>query len=266
MSAGFVVLALLAVHPAEAGGVAAPPSAPAATASPTIEAEPAPEPAATSAPLGGDAEPAPDVPVTPAVPAAAQPKAPSTAPAATTPDASYAGHPRGPVLLPYLGFNLPVGSLADDYSAGFRFGVLAGWHVRPRLSINGEVAVDLMDADADSSILKPHEHYLDVALSPLLHLRSSTVVVGPKLGWFRNSRSKDADLQFARRVATMFEHTGQGVLLGINAGGFVGFGRVALGLLASASVRHFLSVDCGGHACGDFGNVVALDLSVAILF
>jgi hypothetical protein len=165
------------------------------------------------------------------------------------------------VLIPYFGFNLPVASAAKNYSAGFRLGGLVGWHVTPRFSINGEFTLDLMDGDADSSILRPHEHYLDFVLSPLLHFRSGRIVIGPRLGWFTNNRS----LGYAGTLPEA--HSGQGFVLGINAGGFAPVGTLQVGLLASASFRHFTTVDCGAYGCGgDYGLLTILSLSLAALF
>jgi len=164
-----------------------------------------------------------------------------------------------------------VGSLAEVYSAGFRFGALVGWHVTPRMSMNGELTLDFMDADTDSSFVKPHERYLDFALSPLLHFRSGEIVVGPKLGWFTNNRSDSDDdrvvyLTYGTRLG-LGPHSGQGLLLGINAGGFISVGKLAIGLVASGTFRHFITVDCSGYGCGgQFSNATALSLSLASLF
>ena len=185
------------------------------------------------------------------------------------------------VLIPYFGLNLPVAAAANSYSAGFRLGGLAGWHATPRFSINGEFTLDLMDGDTDASILRPHEHYLDVVLSPLFHFRSGRIVFGPKLGWFTNNRSfSDSDPVPARDCMTttgsrtgacsmpiLEAHTGQGFLFGLNAGGFMPLGRVAIGLLASANFRHFTTVDCGPYGCaGDYSLVTIMSLSLVALF
>jgi hypothetical protein len=159
-------------------------------------------------------------------------------------------------------------------------GGLAGWHLTPRFSINGELTLDFMDGDMDSSMLKPHEYYLDFVLSPLFHFRSHQIVVGPKLGWFTNHRSySDSDsaalLEWWSEHGTragytgpiLEAHSGQGLLFGINAGGFIPLGRLAIGLLASANFRHFTTVECGPYGCaGDYGLVMIMSLSVAALF
>ena len=184
------------------------------------------------------------------------------------------------VLIPYFGFNLPMASATKNYSAGFHLGGLVGWHVTPRFSINGEFTLDLMDAQTDTDILTPLEHYLDFVLSPLLHFRSGKIVIGPKLGWFTNNRSfSDSDSAGLRAweaengtlegyTGPLPEaHSGQGFVLGLNAGGFAPVGTLQVGLLASASFRHFTTVDCGAYGCsGDYGLLTILSLSLAALF
>jgi hypothetical protein len=184
------------------------------------------------------------------------------------------------VLIPYFGLNLPVADTANSYSAGFRLGGLAGWYATPRISINGEFTLDLMDGNLDASMLKPHEHYFDFVLSPLLHLRSSQIVVGPKLGWFTNNRSYSASdakpLQewlatkdsLSGYTGPILEgHSGQGLLFGINAGGFVSLGSMTVGLLASAGFRHFTTVECGPYRCaGDYRLVTVTNVSLAAMF
>jgi hypothetical protein len=184
------------------------------------------------------------------------------------------------VLIPYFGFNLPEASAAKGYAAGFRLGGLAGWSLTPRFSVNGEVTLDFMDGETDASIVKPHEYYLDLVLSPLFHLRSGRIVFGPKLGWFTNHRSfSDSDSAPYRDCIasagsradcagpSLEAHSGQGILFGLNAGGFAPFGKLAIGLLASASIRHFTTVDCGPTGCvGDHGLMTILSLALAALF
>jgi hypothetical protein len=228
-------------------------------------------------PAAVDNVPAPAAPQATTPPMAAPPAA---APSPQAPPSAAVARDHGWMLIPYLGLNLPVAAAAKSYSAGFRLGGLAGWSLTPRFSINGEITLDLMDGDADSSMLKPHEHYLDFVLSPLLHFRSGNIVVGPKLGWFTNSRSfSDSDSAPLREwmfvhgsrsgySGPMLEaHSGQGFLFGINAGGFIPAGKLAIGLLAGASFRHFTTVDCGPYGCtGDYGMVTVMSLSVAALF
>jgi len=185
----------------------------------------------------------------------------STVPAPTGPAPS--SDTRGIVFAPYLGFNLPMGSTLDNYSLGFRLGALLGWHVSPGLSLNGECSLDFVDADTDSSFWRPHEHTIDVAMSPLVHIRSSRIVVGPKVGWFSNARSSPT-----------LTWNGQGVLFGLNAGLFIPVRRVMVGGLLGAALREFTSFSCVDQAtlpspetCGYHRNPTkTVDLTGAVLF
>jgi hypothetical protein len=182
------------------------------------------------------------------------------------------------VFIPNLGLNLPVGTLDRSYSAGLRVGALVGWHLSPRVSLNGELTLDLMDADRDSSFVAPHEYYLDFALSPLFHFRSGAIVVGPQLGWFVNRRSQGAGTgrealftggsrsgsSLGPDAPTVAVHTGQGLVLGINAGGFVPMRKVAIGLLADFTFRRFVVAECSGSDCaGDLGNTMVASFALA---
>ena len=227
----------------------------------------------------GDQMPAPAT-TQATVPPISAPPAPAAAPSPPAPPAAAAEHDHGWLLVPYFGLNLPVAASAKNYSAGFRMGGLAGWSVTPRFSINGEFTLDLMDGDPDANMLRPHEHYLDFVLSPLLAFRSGKIVFGPRLGWFTNRRSfSDSDSAGLREWwaatgsrsgytgAILEAHNGQGLLFGINLGGFVPFGKVAIGLLASASFRHFTTVDCGPYGCvGDYGLMTIMSIALAARF
>ena len=214
-------------------------------------------------------------------PAPTPPSPRTTAPSpATEPTAPLPA--RGPVFIPSLGLNLPVGTLAKSYSSGLRVGALAGWRFTDRLSVNGEIALDLMDADNDTSGLKPHEYYVDALISPLVHLRSGDIVVGPKIGWFINRRTQSASSVTAQEclnstgtrsncsnpdAPTVVPHSGQGLLIGINAAGFVPVGKLRLGLLASGTFGRFITASCDGAACASaMGNIVVLSIAVAALF
>jgi hypothetical protein len=232
---------------------------------PPPAADPVPAPTASRAAGSPIAAPA-----TPAVPAIL----PSTPVDAGVRDHAW-------LIIPYFGLNLPVATAARSYSAGFRLGVIAGWSLTPKFSLNGEFTLDLMDGDADASMLKPHEHYLDFVLSPLFHFQSGKIVVGPRLGWFTNNRSfSDSDslpmrewkaTEGARSAYTgplLEEHSGQGLLFGFNVGGFVPLGKVTIGMVASSSFRHFTTVRCGLTGCvGDYYSFATImSLSLAALF
>ena len=223
------------------------------------EAEAAPAPA--SALPTGQAEPA-KVPIP--VPA---PTAPVPAASAPTVVPGPLAHERGLVVLPYIGLNVPVGPMAERYSTGARLGVLAGWHIRPRISLDGEATFDFLDADADSSFVRPHEYCLDVTFSPLLHLRSGAIVIGPKLGWFTNRRWQSSDPGGGTRyVPNLAAHHGQGFVVGLNLGGFAAVGKLTLGMLATVAVRQFVTTTCDDHVCGSLLDPIMLGFSVAALF
>lgn len=209
--------------------------------------------------------------LTPAgAPAADPPVAPTDPPPAAAPVAeSTRDRERGLVLVPCFGMNVPLGSLADGYTQGFHLGALAGWHLAPRFSLNGGVALDLMNANVDSSIFNPREYYLDASVIPLLHFQSGLLFIGPQIGWFVNRRSpSDQTGLYSRPSApTLVKHWGQGVLLGVTAGAFAPMGKLALGLVAGAGYRRFITADCGGSACADrLAGVARLDISLAAMY
>lgn len=245
-------------------------------ATPTGQAELAPA-AASSPPTEAEkivAEPAPALP--PAEPAplpAAVPAAPAAIPTSAALD-------HGLLLIPYLGLNVPVGDIAQRYGTGPRLGVLAGWHLRPRISLNAEATFDLMDADSDPSFVRPHEYVLDLALSPLLHLRSGAIVIGPKLGWFVNRRWQTSDPSGAREaladtgsrstpgyvyVPNLIAHHAQGFTVGLNLGAFATLGKVKLGMMATVAVRQVVAHSCD-YACGSLIDPLVLGISVAAMF
>ncbi len=203
------------------------------------------------------AEPAPTVP------------APTVPPPAVAPPPAAAAKVAAPglVLIAHVGFNLPIDSMAESYSAGARLGVLAGWHLRPRFSLNGEATFDLMDADADSSFAHPHEYFLDLCVSPLLHLRSGAIVLGPKLGWFINRRwgSWDTFPSGAKYVPNLAAHQAQGITVGLNLGAFAALGKLNLGMMGTVAVRQMVTTSCDDYACGPFIDPIMLGLSVAAL-
>jgi hypothetical protein len=191
----------------------------------------------------------------------------------------------GLVLVPCFGMNVPLGTLTDGYTQGFHLGALAGWHLAPRFSLNGGLALDLMSSTFDSSIFDLHEYYLDASFTPLVHFQSGAMFIGPQIGWFVNSRSRSDGpggsnlFSGGQRSAlpgaavpatpppTVVKHSGHGLLLGVTAGAFAPVGRLALGLVAGGGYRRFISADCEGAACADrLGGVVRLDVSLAALY
>lgn len=169
-----------------------------------------------------------------ALPPAAEPEPalPMKAPAAPVALPSYR---TGFLAMPYVGVDIPVAAGSDGYALCVRVGTLLGWHITPKLSLNGEIGWDIMNHDTDPNIWRPSEHDLDLTLSPLLHLRSGEIVIGPKVGWFGNTRSTRG-----------LTGNGQGVVFGLNAGWFFPLRKVVIGGLLNATFRHFASFDCQG--------------------
>lgn len=161
---------------------------------------------------------------------------------------------RSILLMPYLGFTLPVGAGSDGFNSSPRFGGLLGWHVTRHLSLNAECDVDYVRGSQESGpvavgvtssrrsfwggFFDPPRHYLDFALSPLVSLRSNQVVLGPKIGWFLNRGSSDAGPPAS----------GSGMLLGFNLGLFLPWRGVSVGGLLTGSFRVLTAMtDSGAH-------------------
>lgn len=264
-SAGLLFL-FTATHPlAYAQAPESPPpsevsTAPAATPEPPSDGPAAP----ATIPQGPSEEPT--VPVQAAEPPPSVPEPPS------------APSPEGLVLVPSFGMNVPLGKMSDGYTQGFHLGVLAGWHLSPRFSLNGGLGLDLMNDSSNARIFTPHEYYLDVALTPLAHFQSGAILLGPQVGWFVNSRSRSGlggsglfsggtrseNFSSGPSAPTLVKHDGQGVLLGVTVGAFAPVGKLALGLVAGGGYRRFVSASCEGTACTDrLGGVAHLDVSLA---
>lgn len=150
---------------------------------------------------------------------------------------------RGILLMPYLGFSIPVGNgLTGQYSSP-RFGGLLGWQVGERVSVNGECDVDYGDG-----FLDPRGHFIDLTISPLVSFGKGQLRLGPKIGWFTGKESKDAMSQ-----------TTDGLLFGFNLGLFVPYRGVMIGGLFTGSFRIFTSADpfAGArHTLGLVGGVL----------
>jgi hypothetical protein len=236
---------------------------------PASLAEGEPKSEATS---GGDAESDPAWEAARAAATPAPQPSPAAAPNGPTSAAATEETRDTFVLLPYLGVHIPMGTLGDRYETGLHVGAILGRHLTSKLSVDGEVTLDLMDADSDSSIFKPHEYYLDFALAPLVHLRSGQILLGPKLGWFVNNRSEttaEAAPNGDESRSSLAGHSGRGFEVGANLAGLTRVGALRAGLLVSGTFRHFVAAECGqgGSApCSGLGNVVVLSVSVTALF
>lgn len=164
-----------------------------------------------------------------------------TAPTSAAPLLTDSVPRRGLVLMPSVGFAVPVGSTAEGgYSSSYRLGALIGWHLTSLFSLNGECNLEFVDANTDASFWRPHELFADFTLSPLFHIQSGEVLIGPKLGWFRDARSEGER-----------SGRGQGYLLGLNAGLFLPLRGLMVGGLVSGAFRHFTSFTCDGFDASD---------------
>jgi hypothetical protein len=137
----------------------------------------------------------------------------------------------------YVGVNAfpGKGALSSQITAismgvdpGLRLGGLAGYYATPRFSLNGELAVDIINTDDPYGYWTTGGTRAAVSLSPLVHLAANAssaveVVLGPRLGmrwmWLTSQTSES--------------FTSRGTLFGLNAGVFVRGGTVMLGGLIS---------------------------------
>jgi hypothetical protein len=168
--------------------------------------------------------------------------------------------------MPYVGFSLPEGNNWANYNASPKLGLLLGWHVTERLSLNIEGDLDYVRWDSgrrttndaecsgDSSsfwcdFLHPPRRYVDITFSPLVSFRAGQIRLGPKIGWF-TGKGND-----------MGTYTTQhGLMAGLNAGIFVPCWGVTLGGLVSVNFRHVTSGDYPGGALHTVGLTGALIL------
>ena len=139
--------------------------------------------------------------------ALAQPQPPPAYPPAPAPPPPPPKH--GPLFIPYFGFESHMGEGSDTLGVGFGLGAIAGGRVNQRLSINGELTINVLNpknAPDDTLMFEG-----DLALSPLFHvpLAFGEVVIGPKLGVFG-----------ASWTATGFKRTATGYAFGLNGGAF----------------------------------------------
>jgi hypothetical protein len=117
------------------------------------------------------------------------------------------------LAMPFFGIADVMGAPSDNYDPGLRLGTLLGFRVTEALSLNGEFMVDVLNPDLPSGVTRG-ELYLDLAFSPLVHVKTSEtveLVFGPKLGGFGYGASGSGS----------FSASGSGWLLGVNAGLFV---------------------------------------------
>jgi hypothetical protein len=109
-----------------------------------------------------------------------------------------------------------------------------------RISINGEVAVDVVNVSQRASDLSS-ESILQISVAPLVHLPvgSSVLVAGPKVGIKRSWSSGSARLQ---GMTFDVDVDSFGWLVGANLGGFVGiYKRMAVGGLFNFDYQNLIS-------------------------
>jgi hypothetical protein len=137
----------------------------------------------------------------------------------------------GLLFMPFAGAHRPAG---DAFDLGLRVGFLAGYHVLPGLSGNGELAVDLLNVNNVSDQRHVKAHVADVVLAPLYHLQFAPgeLVVGPRIGVFR---SAFADFDH--------EETARGLAYGMNVGVFGSVGDMGMGVLLAYTRRHTTGTD-----------------------
>jgi hypothetical protein len=141
---------------------------------------------------------------------------------------------RGFLWMPYLGVNIPVGSTSDGYSTGLRLGGIFGFNVNQFLSLNGELTIDILNADSPAGVSTSAAE-VDFTFSPFFHfdIPGLEFVVGPKLGFFGFSATQS---QSGYSDVTA---SGSGLAYGVNAGVFIPLGRIAIGGLLNYTGRHF---------------------------
>jgi len=91
---------------------------------------------------------------------------------------------RGFLALPFVGIHSYAQEEASAYSPGVRFGSVLGGRVTQRLSLNGEVIVDISNVRGASADFSERAYHF--VFSPLLDVAAGPVqlVFGPKLGIF----------------------------------------------------------------------------------
>ena len=154
--------------------------------------------------------------------ATAQPNYPPPPPTATAPGAYPPGAyappvppPRSPFLiLGFVGFH-SIQNSDSGTGPGLRVGGIAGTRLGDQLSLNGEIVYDLINYDGPYSGVT--DYNIQVAAAPFFHAPvgpMADVVVGPKVGFFRQGFSADDG------YGNSLDFGYNGLLLGLNAGAF----------------------------------------------
>jgi hypothetical protein len=176
---------------------------------------------------------------------------------------------RGVLFMPFAGVHTAQGIAADDYDAGARFGALVGVHATPILSLNVELAMDLLSPKTDAATDRGVDvsgRDFTVAFSPLFHASAGIgeFVVGPKLGYWSSGIDSKAP-GFTTQQASQ-----AGWAFGFNMGAFAGMtDAAAIGALVSYQMT-YLSQTCVRDTAQDCTISVAapqiLSFNIAAIF
>jgi hypothetical protein len=134
---------------------------------------------------------------------------------------------RGLLFMPFAGVHIIQGIAADDFGAGGRLGFLLGTRLDHRVSLNVELAMDILSPNAPAPMTSLSGHDLTIAFSPLFHAegRTAELVVGPKLGFWSDNFTATANGMNARASQS-------GWAYGANVGAFTAVAdSVEVGLL-----------------------------------
>jgi hypothetical protein len=180
-------------------------------------------------------------------------------------DAHDVAFRRGVLVLPNFGFvALGDNDKAQRSKPGYRMGGVLGWHLAPKLSLNGEVNLSVLRFEADTTNGEADAGFLfDYALSPLFHIGAPTleVVIGPKLGRFRYSLPEG-------RYGDDPLSESSGWSYGLNFGILAPLQSMAIGGLVSFTSNHATEVcDPSCHArTSSVGDLHTLTVSFAMLY
>jgi hypothetical protein len=178
---------------------------------------------------------------------------------------------RGVLVMPFAGAHTIQGIVADDYDAGPRFGALFGAHAAPFLSLNLELAMDLLSPKVQPGTptrgLDVSGQDFTIAFSPLFHASSGIgeFVVGPKLGFWGSG------IDVTQAGAETIQLSQTGWAFGFNMGAFAGMAdQAAIGALVSYQMTH-LSQSClrssiSGMCTSADGAPQILSFNIAALF
>jgi hypothetical protein len=145
------------------------------------------------------------------------------------------------LVMPFIGLHAVEGIAADDYDAGLRLGTLLGTRLEAPVSLNVEVAFDILSPKKQVGDRSISGHDLTVAFAPLFHGSAGPgeLVVGPKLGYWSSSITEDNS-----NVVGQVQASQTGWAFGFNVGGFGAVSDVvAIGAMLSYQMTH-LSQSC----------------------